>query len=156
MDGPLLRRVGPFPVGPGLSVLPGCEAAPDPAGACVVATADQVVRAFSLERLAEDGRDEHRMQVDLERSAREMRAWAARDPAHAEGWTAEALRFERARADLGSDPRAIAGVLLEAHRARRALGAGRPLVIVGDHPGIGDALDVLVDEHPQVVHVPGA
>jgi hypothetical protein len=152
-----LRRVGPHPVGPGLSTLPGADASLDPPGVALVVPAADLVRAGRLADAAEAGRDGERVWVAATRAAGAARREADLHRDERDGWLREAERMER-RAAAATDPLLAAVLALAAHRAAAALdgSAGRPLVVLGDHPDLGERLDEALDRHPQVVHLPEA
>jgi hypothetical protein len=155
----LVRTVGGRPVAPsGLTVLPGLDARVSPARSARVARAEAVVRAARLDGLAAEARARLGQVSRIEDAAARARKRAAAGRAGRPRALAQVDALERACAAEGFESDVFVGLALAARRARRDLGAddSRPLVVLGEHPGLGDALAGALGRHPQVVHLPEA
>jgi hypothetical protein len=157
-DSELLTRVGGRPVGPGLTVLPGVIGAPEPAEACSVMHAGALVRALRLVELAEKGRREHRRVASMEEAELKLRERALEGGPGAPAELEAADELRRAREARHFEASVFVGLMMDARAAgeRLADAAGRPLVLVGDHPGLAAELPGLLRAHPQIVHLPDA
>jgi len=154
----LLTHVGGRPVGPGYTCLPGADAGAVPEGLAAVRRAGDLARAVRLQAEARRGGEDLQAVDALDRQARRARARAMQPGEDAVRWNAEADALEAARDAQGFDELAFVALGAAAFRAHQDLEAiaGRPLIVLGDDPDLGDALDHAMDHHPQVVHLPDA
>lgn len=155
---PLLTHVGGQPVWAEYTLVRGTDATAVPEGVAVVRRADELASGRRLIAASRRTLRDLEAVSALDREAR--RAWVrcrAGGP-DAERWRAEAESLEAARDAYGLDEKAVLRGAVGALKAEQDLAAiaGRPLIVLGDHPDLGDALDHALDAHPQVVHLPDA